>query len=298
MIPRAIRSPQCRGFTAIELLAVVATLACLLAVALPLLARTRVESNDVGCISQKRQLATAWLLYAQDHQNNVVNNYGLPDIQIQIGTRKFATWANNIMGWSAGGAEAQSATNREWLANGLLGPYVKGNLGVYRCPADTYVAPAMRKAAINQRLRSVSMNAFFGRYSASTTDSTASGINNFYPEYLQFLKLGDVRAPQSTWTFIDEHPDSINDGLFISAPDMTSWIDIPASYHHGGAGFAFVDSHVEIHRWLSKATIFPVRYVVPFPPPLSAGNGGLIDRDWYNRHTGYVVRKTGQLKFP
>ncbi|HTI69935.1 MAG TPA: prepilin-type N-terminal cleavage/methylation domain-containing protein [Candidatus Limnocylindria bacterium] len=298
MIPRAFQTPRCRGFTAIELLAVVAALACLLAVALPLLARTRSEGSAVGCISQKRQLATAWLLYAQDHRDSLVNNFGIEDFPYQITNKLFRTWANNIMGWSSAGLEWQSATNRDWLAIGLLAPYIKNNLAVYRCPADSYVSPAMSKASITQRLRSVSMNSFLGRYSSSATDPTASGENRFSSGYRQFLKLNEVRAPQYTWTFIDEHPDSINDGVFISVPEMDSWVDLPASYHLGGAGFAFVDSHVEIHRWESRATIYPVKFIFPNLVPMTQANRGLADRDWYHHHTGYVIRRTGQLKFP
>jgi prepilin-type processing-associated H-X9-DG protein len=63
-------------------------------------------------------------------------------------------------------------------------------------------------------------------------------------------------GPSSTWVFLDEREDSINDGYFVvdmaGYPDQpTRWkiVDYPASYHNNAGGFSFADGHSEIKKW-------------------------------------------------
>lgn len=63
--------------------------------------------------------------------------------------------------------------------------------------------------------------------------------------------------PTSIFVLLDEHPDFINDGWYVSCndgPEGRLWSDMPASYHNGAAGFAFADGHSEIKRWLVNTT--------------------------------------------
>jgi prepilin-type processing-associated H-X9-DG protein len=62
------------------------------------------------------------------------------------------------------------------------------------------------------------------------------------------------------WVFIDEHPDSINDGGFFVDTDTPAYVDFPASYHGGACGFSFADGHSEIRKWRSSNTIRGVNY--------------------------------------
>ena len=71
--------------------------------------------------------------------------------------------------------------------------------------------------------------------------------------------LADVPEPSRIFSLIEEHPDSINDGYFLNRFYTGRWIDLPASHHMGGANLAYVDGHVEWHRWRSSTTR---------PPPL------------------------------
>ncbi len=69
--------------------------------------------------------------------------------------------------------------------------------------------------------------------------------------------------PAMAWLFVDEHPDSINDGCAFNnpllAPNAYYWTDLPASYHNGACGFAFADGHSEIKKWRESSTQQPVR---------------------------------------
>jgi prepilin-type processing-associated H-X9-DG protein len=66
------------------------------------------------------------------------------------------------------------------------------------------------------------------------------------------------------WVFIDEHPDSINDGGFgvqmPSSAAATVWVDVPATFHNGAGGLSFADGHSEIRKWVNQNAIPPVRY--------------------------------------
>ncbi len=56
-----------RGWTLIELLTVIAVIAVLAAILLPVLHQAREKARQATCISQLKQLTSATLMYAQDH---------------------------------------------------------------------------------------------------------------------------------------------------------------------------------------------------------------------------------------
>ena len=86
--------------------------------------------------------------------------------------------------------------------------------------------------------------------------------------------MSDIKdpPPSKLWVFVDEHPDSINDGWTImNVTDPNSWVDLPSSYHCGACGFGFADGHAEIKKWREKSTLVPVLKVGRngFPAPNS-----------------------------
>src|SRR5688572_28176774 len=59
--------PQQRGFTLIELLVVIAIIAILAAILFPVFAQAREKARQTACLSYHKQLGTAVMMYAQDH---------------------------------------------------------------------------------------------------------------------------------------------------------------------------------------------------------------------------------------
>ena len=97
------------------------------------------------------------------------------------------------------------------------------------------------------------MNAMVG----DAGEFTHGGTNVNNPSYHQFLKLSDFTATPDIFVFIEEHPDSINDGYFLNKAYEPEWTDLPASYHNGSANLSFADGHAELHHWIIPSTRRP-----------------------------------------
>ena len=275
------------GFTLIELLVVIAIIAILAGMLLPALAKAKSKAQGISCMSNNKQLVLAWQLYALDFNDACANNFTVEGTRQAIYVnRLFNNWVNNVMTWEATGQFAQTVTNVAFVKNGILSRYTSGAVDLYRCPADIFVSPQQRRLGWTKRLRSLSMNAYFGRPDNSNT--SADGRSWAFGIYTQYLKTSQVREPANTWLTVDEHPDSINDAFFITDHNASNWQDVPASYHNGACGFSFVDGHAEIHKWKSAASKYPVRYT-PGVVARTFDAAGRADMKWYRDRTGILL---------
>ncbi len=235
-----------QGFTLIELLVVIAIIAILAAMLLPALSKAKTKAQGIMCMNNTRQLMLAVHLYSGENQEFFPMNVhgGVSQSGAKIAAAgAYYPW---VMGWLTWDTSPHN-TNTLYLTSpdySVLARYAGGSQKIYKCPADNRLSPVQASRGWTERVRSVSMNGAVGRGNKVATD----GLLNC--ERI-FEKTTDVLrpTPANLWVFVDEHPDSINDGAFFNAQRNLEWIDQPSNQHNGACGFAFADGHSEIHKW-------------------------------------------------
>ncbi|HVV72395.1 MAG TPA: type II secretion system protein, partial [Verrucomicrobiae bacterium] len=256
-------SYRCRhrghGFTLIELLVVIAIIAILAGMLLPALAAARSKARAVSCLNNERQLGLASQIYTDDFNDRLPYNLGSEEIRQSVAQSQFLNWCSSVLDWEA---DNPDNTNSVLLTQGGIGPYTSRSAKVYRCPSDTYVSDLQAAAGWTSRVRSVSMNAMIG--DAGQFSRTGANVNN--PSYQQFFKLSQVPKPAQIFVFIEEHPNSVDDGYFINNPETPSWTNLPASYHNGSVNLTFSDGHLESHKWVESSTKLRIQPGVAYFP--------------------------------
>jgi prepilin-type processing-associated H-X9-DG protein len=229
------------GFALRDLLAILAMLALLLTLYWPALGQTHLQGSVATCLDNLRRLAMAWTLFAEDNAGTLPRN-------ISGGPSSQPGW---VTGWLSYDP-ASDNTNTLYLIDSRyaqLGSYTR-DAALYRCPGDE--SQVRIGGALRDRVRSYSMN------NAMNPDSYEMWLPA--PQYRTFSKLSAINDPPPSrcYVFLEEHPDSINDGYFAfqmpASPDAARMVDFPASAHNGAGSFAFADTHAELHLWQDART--------------------------------------------
>lgn len=258
-----------RAFTLVELLATLAGLALIGMLMATALAGARDGSQTAQCLNNHRQLISAWLMYADDNNGNLV-------LSTFSGTTTAGTgWAAGWLDWST----SSDNTNVLLLISekySLTAKYLNRNAPAYQCPADTQVGLAQRMRGWTRRVRSYSAT---GAVAINKSPLPGPG-----PSTTPVLKLSELvdPPPSQTFIYIEEHAESINDAAF-ALPNASSMVDVPASRHNGACAVTFADGHSEVHHWSARALQGVL--LTPLPPMDSGRFVYDPDTKWLSSHS-------------
>jgi prepilin-type N-terminal cleavage/methylation domain-containing protein/prepilin-type processing-associated H-X9-DG protein len=240
------------AFTLIELLVVIAIIAILAAMLLPALAKAKQKAYAITCMSNTKQLMVAAVMYVGDNDDKFPGAIHSPSSFTPNDSRK--PWCSGWVDWTVqpGNFDIRYLLDPYYSS---LAPYFANSKNLYKCPADKFLSAVQRSNpsfSEGSRIRSVSGNVYVGGVLGGTNGCVDTG-----PADLNYFgvarKMGQLTrpGPASTFVFLDEQADSINDSAFF-APSLTQWYDLPGNYHNDAAGIAFADGHSEIHKWQSS----------------------------------------------
>jgi iron complex transport system substrate-binding protein len=256
-VPKKVRQPsknaRVRAFTLIELLIVIAIIAILAAILVPVLTRGKLSAECGVCQSNERELGLATQMYWGDNAGN--------SFSYQAGTTNGGViyW----FGWIANGAEGHRAFD---LSMGALFPYYYGR-DVRLCPSPFWSLPRFQLKGTNVIFSYGCNGLIFGgpRYTpinaAKIKHPADTAIFSDSAEVNDFLPPGSHTNPLfEEWYYFDLETNYTNPSNYPNT-----------QFRHGRkANVTFADGHVERERYVpgSLDPRMPQMLIGQLPPQL------------------------------
>jgi len=207
------------GFTLVELLVVIAIIAILMAILMPALRKAREQGKRVVCLNNLRQLTLAWIMYADENDDKLVNG--------SAGHNRAGEPAWVEQDWKNGQERKSVPEQIIAVRAGALFPYTK-NVKLYRCPV-----------------------AFRGEI---RTYSVVDAMNCRDKEGMLMLKMRtEIKRAGERCVFVDDSDATSVHGWTVHY-NINAWHDEPPLRHGNGANWSFADGHSEYWKWKEPET--------------------------------------------
>ena len=281
------------GLTVVEVLLVVVVVVVLgFALSFPM--RVAMDhARGTACLNSAKQLTGAWLTYVEDNQGRLLPNPG---------------WVAGVMDWNPNNADNTNTAQLLDKSKSPIAPYLRNKEPhVYRCAADK--ARRARSYSLNAALDGSSQSGptvhglapngkTYHGSDGTGTNSPARTIADLDKDRVKFTLERRKPYQEMIFTFVCEHPDSINDGTFVFepgyAPNSERWVDLPSNNHADNrCSFGFADGHAEMHQWVEVTgdgkTAYPVTMTTNRPwadKPVGTSR----DYEWMQARMPYMVK--------
>jgi len=188
--------------------------------------RGRAHAKKMVCLTNVRQLAHAWLLYANDNDDKLVNGaIGFSNMNMSWGDH------TDELAWVQ--SYSSNPEGAMWgIRGGALWPYLE-DLNIYRCPA------ALRNEMLTYSIV-FSMNA--------VCHAEVQGVAGAHVK-----KLSEIQNPDTRLVFIDEG--KMTPDAFAVFYRREQWWDGPPIRHSDGTTVSFADGHSEHWQWKGIDTV-------------------------------------------
>ena len=237
-----------KAFTLIELLVVVAIIAILMAILMPALQRAREQGKRAVCLSNLKQLALAWIMYADENDDKIVNGEsagggnGLATVPTSGIHKGEQWWVGGDCGDFWAGEHLPMEIQLSAIRNGALYPYCKKET-LYRCP--TGVRGEMRTYTIVDSMNGLRRDGSFSGNVGARVGRTVLWVK----------KRTEIISPGAAQrvVFLDEGritPDS-----YATHYVNERWWDPPFVRHGDGTNVSFADGHSDYWKYMGTKTI-------------------------------------------
>jgi prepilin-type N-terminal cleavage/methylation domain-containing protein/prepilin-type processing-associated H-X9-DG protein len=244
-----------KAFTLIELLVVIAIIAVLMAILMPTLDKAREQGRRAVCLSNLKQLALAWNMYADENDDKIVNGEAAGSGNGLASTPSVSSSRHPGEKWWVGGdcgdfwndEHLPRETQLNALRNGALYPYCKKET-LYRCP--TGVRGEMRTYTIGDSMNGI------------PRDGTSRSINNrplvgvrVGKTVLWIKKRTDISSPGPAFRLVFLDEGRITPDSYATHYVNQRWWDPPFVRHGDGTNVSFADGHAAYWKYKGKKTI-------------------------------------------